>query len=80
MLTETYKEMGQMNYKPSQEDVKSYMRMVDKNSDGKVTLEEFEEIVLMSLHKAGFDIYEWILIVLLSFPIIIVIVFYLSPF
>lgn len=39
MLEETYKEMGQLNYKPSQEDVKSYMRMVDKNSDGRVSLE-----------------------------------------
>ena len=58
MLTETYKDMGQHNYKPSQEDVKSYMRMVDKNSDGKITLKEFEEIVLASLQKAGFDIYE----------------------
>lgn len=58
MLTETYKEMGQVNYKPSQDDVKSYMRMVDKNSDGKVSLEEFEEIVLLSLQKAGFEIYE----------------------
>ena len=34
------------------------MRMVDKNSDGKISLEEFEEIVLLSLKKAGFDIYE----------------------
>ena len=58
MLEETYKEMGQANYKPSREDVKSYMRMVDKNSDGRVSLQEFEEIVLLSLQKAGFDIYE----------------------
>ena len=50
--------MGQMNYKASKEDVKSYMRMVDKNSDGKVSLDEFEEIVLLSLQKAGFEIYE----------------------
>ena len=49
-----------MNYKPSQDDVKSYMRMVDTNSDGKVTLEEFEEIILLSLQKAGFEIYEWL--------------------
>lgn len=30
--------MGQV-YKPTREDVKSYMKMVDKNSDGKVTLD-----------------------------------------
>lgn len=38
MLEETYKDMGQMNFKASPEDVRSYMRMVDKNSDGRVTL------------------------------------------
>lgn len=57
MLEETYKEVGQ-SYKPTKEDVKSYMRMVDKNSDGKVSLDEFEEIVLLSLQKAGIEIYE----------------------
>ena len=41
MLVETYKEMGNSDYKPTNDDVKSYMRMVDKNSDGKVSIEEF---------------------------------------
>lgn len=57
MLEQTYKEVGQ-TYKPTKEDVKSYMRMVDKNSDGKVSLDEFEEIVLLSLQKAGIEIYQ----------------------
>ena len=34
------------------------MRMVDTNSDGKVSLDEFEQIVLLSLQKAGIEIYE----------------------
>lgn len=38
MLAETYKDMGQ-TYKATKEDVKSYMRMVDKDGDGKVTLD-----------------------------------------
>lgn len=38
MLEETYREVGQ-SYKPTKDDVKSYMRMVDKNSDGKVSLD-----------------------------------------
>lgn len=29
------------NYTVSKDDVKSYMRMVDKDGDGKITLEEF---------------------------------------
>lgn len=40
ILEETYKEMGQV-YKPTKEDVKSYMKMVDKDSNGQITLEEF---------------------------------------
>ena len=58
ILTETYRSLGNHNYKSSEEDVKSYMRMVDKNNDGKVTLEEFEKMVLESLKKSGIEIYE----------------------
>jgi Ca2+-binding EF-hand superfamily protein len=57
MMQETYKEINP-NYRVSPEDVKSYMRMVDKDGDGRVTLNEFEEIVLLSLEKAGIQIYE----------------------
>ena len=56
IIQETYREMGQ-NYQPSKEDVKSYMKMVDADGDGKITLNEFEEIILRSLKNAGFDIY-----------------------
>lgn len=38
MLEETYKQAGEMNFKATQDDVKSYMRMVDKNGDGKISL------------------------------------------
>ena len=41
IIQETYREMGQ-NYQPSKEDVRSYMKMVDTNGDGKVSLSEFE--------------------------------------
>jgi Ca2+-binding EF-hand superfamily protein len=53
IMEETYKEMGQ-NYKPTKDDVRSYMKMVDTNNDGKVSLNEFEEIILRSLKNAGF--------------------------
>ena len=56
IIQETYREMGQ-NYQPSKEDVRSYMKMVDTNGDGKVSLNEFEEIILRSLKNAGFEIY-----------------------
>ena len=56
IIQETYREMGQ-NYQPTREDVKSYMKMVDTNGDGKVSLNEFEEIIVRSLKNAGFEIY-----------------------
>jgi Ca2+-binding EF-hand superfamily protein len=56
IIQETYREMGQ-NYQPSREDVRSYMKMVDTDGDGKITLTEFEEIILRSLKNAGFEVY-----------------------
>lgn len=37
IIQETYKEMGQ-NYQPSKDDVRTYMKMVDSDGDGKITL------------------------------------------
>lgn len=45
-----------MNYNPSADDVKIWMDMTDENRDGKVTLEEYEAVVIRSLQKAGFKI------------------------
>lgn len=56
IIQETYKEMGQ-NYQPSKDDVRTYMKMVDSDGDGKITLSQFEEIILRSLKNAGFEIY-----------------------
>ena len=33
--------------------------MVDTDGDGRISLAEFEEIILRSLKNAGFEIYEW---------------------
>ena len=38
IIAETYREAG-INYKVSSEDAKSYMKMVDTNKDGKISLE-----------------------------------------
>ena len=58
ILSDTYKEMGHSNFIASKEDVRSYMKMVDSDGDGKITLDEFETLVLKSLEKAGIQIYE----------------------
>ena len=48
--------MGITNYLPSQEDVKSWIKMTDVNDDGKISLDEYEFLVLRSLEKAGIKI------------------------
>lgn len=48
--------MGMNNVKITSEDVKSWLDMTDTNKDGRVTLEEYESIILKSLEKAGFKI------------------------
>jgi Ca2+-binding EF-hand superfamily protein len=34
------------------------MKMVDTDNDGRISLPEFEEIILRSLKNAGIEIYE----------------------
>ena len=55
LLIETYKSMG-MTFVPSEDDVKVWMKMTDTDSDGKVTLEEYEDLVIKSLKNAGIKV------------------------
>eukprot|EP01017_Pseudomicrothorax_dubius_P037712 TRINITY_DN5569_c0_g1_i1.p1 TRINITY_DN5569_c0_g1~~TRINITY_DN5569_c0_g1_i1.p1 ORF type:complete len:212 (-),score=54.47 TRINITY_DN5569_c0_g1_i1:80-715(-) len=52
MMIDTYKAMG-VNYIPTQADVDSYMRMADTNRDGRISLAEYETLVLRSLQARG---------------------------
>lgn len=52
MLEDTYKSMG-VERKITSEDVKSYLNMVDLNKDGRITLPEFESIVIKALERVG---------------------------
>lgn len=47
-MIETYKDMGQ-TFIPTKDDVDSWMKMTDTNRDGKVTFQEYEDLVFMSL-------------------------------
>jgi hypothetical protein len=38
--------MGLNDYKPTKEDVKTWMKMTDANNDGKISLSEYEDIVI----------------------------------
>ena len=53
LIAETYKSMGMNSFVPSKDDVQSWLAMGDSNKDGKVSLEEYEEVILNSLKKAG---------------------------
>jgi len=55
LLTETYANIG-VNYKPTSEDVRVWISMGDQNSDGKISLPEYEAVVIRSLAKLGIKI------------------------
>jgi hypothetical protein len=57
LLRETYSMMG-VEYNPTQEDTQSWMEMTDLDGDGKVTLEDYEKLIIESLAKCGVKIYE----------------------
>ena len=50
--------MGVNNYQATRDDVKSWMDMVDRDHDGRVTLPDYEAFVIRSLKNAGFQIDE----------------------
>lgn len=44
-----------MDFDPSEEDVKAWMEMADRDSDGKVTLEDYEILVKKSFEHQGMN-------------------------
>lgn len=48
--------MGIQNVNITEEDVRIWMKMVDTDGDGQVSLSEYEDVVIKSLRKAGFTI------------------------
>lgn len=58
IIKESYKIMGIENFCPSEEDVKVWIQMTDTNRDGRISLEEYEGLVIKSLENAGIKIYE----------------------
>lgn len=55
LLVATYKNMG-IDYQPTEKDVDEWMEMTDADGDGQVTLQEYEQLILTSLQKAGIKI------------------------
>lgn len=55
ILEKTYAAMG-MVFKPTPEDVRSYMSLADTDRDGRISQEEFEDVVIRSLAARGIKI------------------------
>ncbi|EAS07272.1 EF-hand pair protein (macronuclear) [Tetrahymena thermophila SB210] len=55
LLEDTYRELG-MNQKVSKQDIDDWMNLNDVNKDGQVTLQEYEQVILQSLKKAGISL------------------------
>lgn len=58
IIRETYRQMGiawivieGMRYEPTADDVQSWILMTDSDGDGKVTLQDYENLVLKSLQQ-----------------------------
>ena len=45
--------MGMTNFTPTRDDVRIWLQMADTNNDGSVSLEEYEDLIIKSLQKAG---------------------------
>ena len=48
--------MGMNNYSPTEEDINVWLYMADANQDGRVSLEEYECLIIRSLRNAGIKI------------------------
>lgn len=53
LLAETYEVLGRKGYRPSEEDVRVWMRLCDGNGDGHVEYAEYEYFVARSLERSG---------------------------
>lgn len=59
LLVETYREtMGMPDFSPTQEDITSFMDLVDTDHDGIIHLQDYEQYILQSLVDAGIKIEE----------------------
>jgi len=56
LLKATYEQIGIKNQYISKDDVEIWLSMSDRNKDGRVDLDEYEDVVISSLEKAGFKI------------------------
>ncbi|CAD8131968.1 unnamed protein product [Paramecium pentaurelia] len=52
LLIETYKQMG-MTIEPTKEDVELWMEMADQDKDGKVSLVDYEDLIIKGLQQQG---------------------------
>jgi Ca2+-binding EF-hand superfamily protein len=47
-----------MSFEPNQEDIRSWMKMTDLDGDGKVSLQDYENLIIRSLERVGIKIFD----------------------
>ena len=52
MVIEVYKSQG-IDFKPMRTDIENYMKLVDVEGEGLISLSEFEALILQSLEARG---------------------------
>ena len=55
MMVDTYKALN-ANYDPTEEDIKKYIEMIDKDGDGEISLPEYEVFILKALKKRNMKV------------------------
>ncbi|KAM3137374.1 hypothetical protein pb186bvf_010554 [Paramecium bursaria] len=57
LLFETYQQMG-MEFHLTQNDIYSWMKMADKDNDGRMSITDFQDTILDGFIQGGINIYE----------------------
>lgn len=56
IISDTYKQIGINDFRPTVDDVRLWIEMADTDKNGTVSIFEYENLILNSLEKAGIEI------------------------
>ncbi|KAL4444806.1 hypothetical protein ABPG74_016014 [Tetrahymena malaccensis] len=59
LIKDSYAEMGILDYQPTEEDVKYYIQLADTDNDGKISIIEFEDLIILSLKQSGMQVIQY---------------------
>ncbi|KAL4493640.1 hypothetical protein ABPG72_004133 [Tetrahymena utriculariae] len=59
LIKDSYAEMEILDYQPTEEDVKYYIQLADTDNDGKISIIEFEDLIILSLKQSGMQAIQY---------------------